>query len=76
MLLDDLFEAAFNKFSIANYSSVRVRLGFGKFSKVMEIKMPFSKDLESLEKRRFLKMAIEKFFIFVWKNSNHILKLT
>ena len=52
----------------------RVCMGFGKFSNVMEIDDTIFQDLESFGKERIFKMAIEKFLIFVWKNSKNILK--
>ena len=40
---------------------IRVRAGFGKFWKVMEIENAFFHDLESSRKGGFLKMTMEKF---------------
>ena len=42
----------------------------GKLSKLI---IPFSRTWKVLEKRVF-KMAVDKFWIFVWKNSRNILK--
>ena len=52
---------------------IRVRTGFGKFWKVMELKMLLSRTWRVLGKEIF-NMTIEKFWIFVWKNSKYILK--
>ena len=40
----------------------------------MKFENAISQDLGSFGKERFLKMAMEKFWIFVWKNSKNILK--
>ena len=40
--------------------SNRVCTGFGKFRKVMDLMLPFSRTSEILEKRVCFKMAIEK----------------
>ena len=46
-----------------------------EFWKVMEIENAIFQHLGSFGKERIsFKMALEKFCIFVWKNSNHILK--
>ena len=47
----------------------RVRTGFGKFWKVMEIDNAIFHDLESFGKGIFFKMAMEQFWIVVWENS-------
>ena len=47
----------------------------GKFWKVMEIENTILQDLESFGKKRSFKMAMEEFWIFVWKNSKNIQKL-
>ena len=39
------------------------------FWKVMEIDNAIFLDLESFGKERFFKMAMEKFWIFIWRNS-------
>ena len=52
----------------------RVRTGFGKFWKVLEIDNAIFQDLESFGKESIFKMAVEKFWIFIWKNSRNILK--
>ena len=51
-----------------------VRTGFGTFWKIMEIENAIFQDLESFRKDRIFKLAMEKFWIFVWKNSNHIIE--
>ena len=53
---------------------VKVHMGFRKFWKAMEIENANFQDLESFEKEKSFKMAMEKFWIFVWKNSKNILK--
>ena len=40
----------------------------------MEIENTIFQEVESFGKRRFLKIAMEKFWILVWKNSKNILK--
>jgi len=40
----------------------------------MEIENAFFQDLESFGKERIFKMVIEKFWIFVWKNSKNTVK--
>ena len=45
------------------------RMGFGKFWTVKEIDITIFQDLESLGKKKFFKMVMEKFWIFVWKSS-------
>ena len=46
-----------------------------EFWKVIEIEnIPFARTWKVLEKRGFFKMAKEKFWICVWKNSRSILK--
>ena len=47
----------------------RVRTGLIKFWKVTEIDNVILQDLESFCKERCFEMAMEKFWIFVWKNS-------
>ena len=42
---------------------------FGKFWNVMEIDNTIFEDLESFGKGIFFKMAVEKFWIFVWEYS-------
>ena len=49
--------------------SIRV---LGKFWKVMGIKIAIFEDLQSFGRDRIFKM--EKFWMFVWKNSENILK--
>ena len=51
-----------------------VRTGFGKFWKVMEIENVIVHYMECFGKERIFKMAMEKFLIFVWKNSKNIPK--
>ena len=51
-----------------------VRTGLGKFWKVMEIENAIFQDLGSLGKEKVFKMAMEEFWIFVWRNSKNILK--
>jgi len=46
-----------------------VHTGFGMFWKVMEIDNVIFKGLESCGKEKYFKMALEKFRIFVWENS-------
>ena len=41
----------------------------------MEVDNAIFQDLESFVKRRFFKMAMEKFWIFVWKNSKKYPKI-
>ena len=41
-------------------------MGFGKLWKLM---IQFSRSWKVLEKKEFFKMAMEKFWIFVWENS-------
>ena len=50
----------------------RVRTRFGKFRK---LEMSFSRTWKGLEKRGFFKMAVEKLWIFVWKNSSKYPKM-
>ena len=45
----------------------RVHVGF---EKVLEIDNAIFQDMEILERERFFKMAMEEFWIFVWKKSN------
>ena len=40
----------------------------------MEIENAISQDLESLGREKFFKMAMENFWIFVWKNSKKYVK--
>ena len=42
--------------------------------KVMEIEGTIIQDLESFGKEMIFKMAVETFWILVWKNCRHILK--
>ena len=42
--------------------------------KVIEIENAIFQDLESFGKERIFKMAVEKFWIFVWKNYRNILE--
>ena len=53
----------------------RVRTGFGKFWKVVEIENAIFQDLESFGKERIFKMAMARVWIFVWKSTKKILKL-
>ena len=48
--------------------------GFGKFWKVTDIENSIFQDLESFREERILKIAMEKFWIFVNKNAKNILK--
>ena len=45
------------------------------FWNVLEIENDIFQDLESFRKERILKLAVKKFWIFVWKNSKTILIL-
>jgi len=56
------------------FSVFRVRTGFGKFCKVVEIQNVFFQDLEIFGKERIVRMTMEKFRIFVWKILKNILK--
>ena len=40
----------------------------------MEIENAIFQDLENFGKERITKLAMEKFWIFVWKNSENILQ--
>ena len=53
----------------------RVCAGFGKVWKAMEIDDAIFQDLKSFGRGRFFKMAMEKLWIFVWKNCKHFLKM-
>ena len=44
------------------------------FGKLWTLKMPFFRTWKVLEKERISKMALEKYWIFVWKSSKNILK--
>ena len=44
------------------------------FWKVMEIENAIFQDLEIFGKERIFKMNMEKFWIFVWRDSKNILK--
>ena len=46
---------------VETQNGYRVRMGFGKLWKVMEIDNAIFQDLESFGKGRFFKMAMEKF---------------
>ena len=48
---------------------IRVRAAFRKLWKVMEIGNATFQDLESFGKEKFFKLVVEKFWIFVWENS-------
>jgi len=63
-----------NSVSSSLNATYRVRTGFGKFWKVMEIENVFFQDLENFGKGRIFKMAMEMFWIFVRKNSKTIQK--
>ena len=54
--------------------SYTVRMGFGKFRKVIETENAICQDLERFGKERIFKRAMEKLWIFAWKNSKNILK--
>ena len=47
---------------------------FESFGKLWKLKMPFSRTWKVLEKRGQFKMATEKFWSFVWRNSENTLK--
>ena len=53
---------------------IRVRTDCGKLWKAVEIENSIFQGLESFGNERIFKMAIEKFWIFVCKNSKNILK--
>ena len=53
--------------------SVRVLEGFGE---LWELKMPFSRTWKVLKKKRLFKNGYGKFWVFVWKDSSHVLKWT
>ena len=53
---------------------IRVRTDCGKLWKVVEIENYIFQGLDSFGNERIFKMAIEKFWIFVYKNSKNILK--
>ena len=57
-------------------STIRVRTGFGEFWKVKEIENTIFQVLDSFGKERIFKMAMEKFWILIWKNYRNILKWT
>ena len=44
-------------------------MSFGKFWKVKVIDNAIFQNLESFGKDKFLEIAMEKFWIFVWENS-------
>ena len=44
-------------------------MGFREFWKITETDNAIFQDLQSFEKGRFFNVAMEKFSIFVWKNS-------
>ena len=54
-----------------DFSITRVRTGFGMLWK---LKMPFSRTCKVFGKEINFITAMEKFWIFVWKNCKHILK--
>ena len=52
-----------------SYGLWKVLERFGKVWKGLEIDNAVFQDLESSGKERVFKMAMEKYWIFVWKNS-------
>ena len=65
---------AYRKYNSHNHLNSRSVRVLESFEKLWKLKMQFSKTWKVLEKKGYFKMAMEKFWIFVWKNSNHILK--
>ena len=55
-------------FSVQSYI-FRVRAGFRKFWEVPEIYSVIFQDLGSFGIEKFFKMALKKFWVFVWENS-------
>ena len=49
-------------------------MGFGRFWKAMEIENANFQELKDFGKGKTFKMAMERFWIFVWRNSKNILK--
>ena len=56
------------KFDLSVYKMLCMQGSYG-FWKVMEIDSEIFQHLESFGKEKFFKMAMEKFWIFVWENS-------
>ena len=55
-------------------SICRIRTGFRMFWKVLEIDNAIFQNLESFEKWRFFRMAMEKLCIVTWENSKILQK--